>query len=46
MRLSVLLIALLSVAGCSAMLMSGSAEHERPSDCTEREKEANERGCK
>ena len=45
MRLIVLIVMLTALSGCSAMLMSGSAEHERPSDCTESEKEANERGC-
>ena len=45
MRLTVLVILVLGLSGCSAMLMSGSAEHERPSDCTESEKEANKRGC-
>ncbi len=45
MRLIVILILFLGLSGCSAMLMSGSAEHERPNDCTESEKEANKRGC-
>lgn len=45
MRLIVLLVVVSVLSGCSAMLLSGSAESERRSDCTETEKEAQKRGC-
>ena len=45
MRLTILLIMTIALSGCSAMLMSGSSDYEKPSDCTESEKEAKERGC-
>jgi uncharacterized protein YceK len=45
MRIIVLLVAASMLSGCSAMLLSGSAESERRSDCTETEKEAEKRGC-
>ena len=45
MRFIVLLVIATMLSGCSAMLLSGSAESERRSDCTETEKEANKRGC-
>ena len=45
MRSIVIVMLLFALSGCSAMLLSGSAEHDKPSDCTESEKEANERGC-
>jgi len=45
MRLIVLLVIALLMSGCSAMLMSGSAESEKRSDCTEEEREAEKRGC-
>ena len=45
MRLIVLLLVASMLSGCSAMLLSGSAESERRSDCTETEKEAQQRGC-
>jgi uncharacterized protein YceK len=45
MRFIVLLVIASMLSGCSAMLLSGSAESERRSDCTETEKEANKRGC-
>ena len=45
MRIIVLLVVVSLLWGCSAMLLSGSAESERRSDCTETEKEAEKRGC-
>ena len=45
MRFIVLLVIAFVLSGCSAMLLSGSAENERRSDCTETEKEADKRGC-
>ena len=45
MRLIVILVIAFLLSGCSAMLLSGSAENERRSDCTEAEKEAQKRGC-
>jgi uncharacterized protein YceK len=45
MRLIVLLVIAFMLSGCSAMLVGGSAESEKRSDCTESEKEAEERGC-
>jgi hypothetical protein len=45
MRLIVILVMMFAFSGCTAMLVSGSAESEKPSDCTESEKEAKKRGC-
>jgi len=45
MRLTVLLIMMFMLWGCSAMLVGGSAEHERSGDCTQSEKEAGKDGC-
>ena len=45
MRLIVLLVIGFLVSGCSAMLLSGSAETEQRSDCTESEREAKKSGC-
>jgi len=39
------LVMVFALSGCTAMLVSGSAESEKPSDCTESEKEAEKRGC-
>lgn len=45
MRFIVLLVTALLLTGCSAMLLSGSAETEKRSDCTESEREAEKSGC-
>ncbi len=45
MRLIVILVMMFALSGCTAMLVSGSAESEKPSDCSESEKEAEKRGC-
>ena len=45
MRLIVIFIIGSLLAGCSALLVSGSAESEKRSDCTEEEREAEKRGC-
>ena len=45
MRLIVIFITAFLLSGCSALLVSGSAESEKRSDCTEEEREANKRGC-
>ena len=45
MRKIVLLVTVLLLTGCSAMLLSGSAETEKRSDCTESEREDGKRGC-
>ena len=45
MRIIVILVMMFALSGCTAMLVSGSAESEKPSDCTESEKEAEKRGC-
>jgi uncharacterized protein YceK len=45
MRLLALLVMIFALSGCSAMLIGGSAESEKRSDCTEQEKEAGKRGC-
>jgi uncharacterized protein YceK len=45
MRLIVLLVTAFLMSGCSAMLMGGSAESEKRSDCTKEEREAEKRGC-
>jgi len=45
MRILVLLIIAYTLSGCSAMLLSGSAENQKADDCTESDKEAHKRGC-
>jgi len=45
MRLIVLFVAAFLLSGCSAMLVSGSAESEKRGDCTEEEREAKKSGC-
>ncbi len=45
MRIIVLLVTALLLTGCSAMLLGGSAETDKRSDCTESEREAEKRGC-
>ncbi len=45
MRLFVLVAMLFMLSGCTAMLVSGSAESEQGGDCTESEKKAEKRGC-
>jgi uncharacterized protein YceK len=45
MRLIVIFVVAFLMSGCSAMLMSGSAESEKRSDCTKEEREAEKRGC-
>ena len=45
MRILVLLVMILAFSGCTAMLVSGGAESQEQSECTEREKEAEKSGC-
>jgi len=45
MRILILLAMLLAFSGCTAMLVTGSAESEKQSECTESEKEAEKSGC-
>ena len=45
MRFIVLIVTAFLLSGCSSMLLSGSAETEKRSDCTESEREAQESGC-
>jgi uncharacterized protein YceK len=45
MRLTVLIVTVFLLSGCSAMLLGGSAETEKRSDCTEKEREAQKDGC-
>jgi len=45
MRLLILLVMMLAFSGCTAMLVSGGAETQKQSECTESEKEAEKSGC-
>jgi len=45
MRILILLVMMLSFSGCTAMLVSGSAESDKHDECTDSEKEAEKRGC-
>jgi len=45
MRLFIVLVMAFALSGCSAMLVSGSAESEKRDDCTESERKDEKRGC-
>jgi hypothetical protein len=45
MRILGLLVMMIALSGCTAMLVSGSAESGKQTDCTESEKEAEKSGC-
>lgn len=45
MRMIFLIVIAFVLSGCSAMLVSGSAESDKRGDCTEQEREAEKRGC-
>ena len=45
MRILGLLVMMFALSGCTAMLVSGSAESGKQIDCTESEKEAEKSGC-
>jgi len=41
----VLLVLMVSLSGCTAMLVSGSADSGKQAECSESDKEAEKRGC-
>lgn len=45
MRILVLLIMIVTLSGCTAMLVSGSADSGKRDNCSESEKEAQKSGC-
>jgi len=45
MRILALLVLIITLSGCTAMLVSGSAEGKKSDECSEREKEAEKSGC-
>jgi hypothetical protein len=45
MRILALLVLIITLSGCTAMLVGGSAEGNKSDECSEREKEAEKSGC-
>ncbi|MDH3407891.1 MAG: hypothetical protein OEN51_00810 [Gammaproteobacteria bacterium] len=45
MRLLVLLVMIVTLSGCTAMLVGGAADSGGQDNCSESEKEAQKRGC-
>lgn len=45
MRLLAMFVMIVMLAGCSAMLVGGSADSGGQVDCSESDKEARKRGC-
>ena len=45
MRLLVLTLMIMTLSGCTAMLVGGGAETGTQNECSESDKEAKKRGC-
>jgi len=45
MRILIVLVMMFAFSGCTAMLVSGSAESGTQDECSESEKEAEKGGC-
>jgi len=45
MRILIVLVMMFAFSGCTAMLVSGSAESGKQDECSESEKEAENSGC-
>jgi len=45
MRILIVVVMMFAFSGCTAMLVSGSAESGKQDECSESEKEAEKGGC-